>query len=187
MSLTAYSTVLSVLILLLGTATLLSMLGAFYSATLRKKLADVAYETWILLIGILATMATLGALIFQYQYLTPVCSLCWWQRIFMFPIEIVVAVSLYTKAKTNHLITGILAAIGALFASYHFYAHFQKYVLGNTMLIPCSPTEVGEGCSNAPVITFDFITIPFMALVVFVTLMWLSYLAHKKAKAPETM
>ncbi len=185
MSLSQYSTVLSVSVLLLGAATILSMLGAFYSQTVREKIRRLSYETLLKLIAVLATIATLGALTYQYIYLTPVCVLCWWQRIFMFPIEIIIAVSLFTKTKTNHLIVGLMAAIGLPIALYHYYGHYQKYVVGNPFLLPCSTNPLESSCSNAPVVTFGFITIPFMAAIVFTTILWLFYLTHQKSKDRE--
>lgn len=183
MNLEQYSTALSVLVLLLGTATLLSIVSYSFSPLTRAWVATIAYETWLKLIGTFATLATLGALTYQYAYLLPVCPLCWWQRIFMFPIELIILVSLWTKAKANHLIVGIMASIGSLFAMNHYYAHYQKYVMGNPFYIPCSVAPGEASCANAPLVTFDFITIPFMALVVFITLIWLSYLAHRKSQA----
>ena len=182
MHLEQYSTVLSVLVLLLGAATALSMLGAFYSPVLREKLFAISYTCLLQTIALLATIATLGALTYQYIYLTPVCVLCWWQRIFMFPIEIIIAVTLWTKTRTNHLIVGIMAAIGLPIAAYHYYGHYQKYVAGNPFLLPCSTNPLESACSNSPIVTFGFITIPFMALVVFVAILWLTYLAHRKSK-----
>ncbi len=180
MSLATYSVVLSTLVLLLGAATLLSVLGYYSSPVIRAKLTAVSYITWIKLLGLFAGLATLGSLTYQFVYATPVCPLCWWQRIFMFPLEIIILVSLYTRTKGNHLITGILASIGLPIAAYHYYGHYQKYVVGNPFLLPCSTNPLEPSCSNSPIVTFDFITIPFMALIVFATIIWLSYLAHKK-------
>lgn len=182
MNLEQYSTVLSVLVLLLGAATILSILGAFYSQSLRTKLSAISYTCLLQAIALLATIATLGALTYQYIYLTPVCVLCWWQRIFMFPIEIIIAVTLWTKTKMNHLIVGLMAAIGLPIAAYHYYGHYQKYVAGNPFLLPCSTNPLESSCSNSPIVTFGFITIPFMALVVFVAILFLTYLAHQKSK-----
>ncbi len=182
MNLEQYSTVLSVLVLLLGAATILSILGAFYSQSLRTKLSAISYTCLLQAIALLATIATLGALTYQYIYLTPVCVLCWWQRIFIFPIEIIIAVTLWTKTKMNHLIVGLMAAIGLPIAAYHYYGHYQKYVAGNPFLLPCSTNPLESSCSNSPIVTFGFITIPFMALVVFVAILWLTYLAHQKSK-----
>lgn len=187
MNLEQYSTVLSVLVLLLGAATLLSMLGAFYSQSLRTKLSAISYTCLLQTIALLATIATLGALAYQYVYLTPVCVLCWWQRIFMFPIEIIIAVTLWTKAKMNHLIVGIMAAIGLPIAAYHYYGHYQKYVAGNPFLLPCSTNPLEPSCTLSPIVTFGFITIPFMAVVVFTAILWLTYLAHKKSQTSDTL
>lgn len=182
MNLEQYSTVLSVLVLLLGAATVLSMLGAFYSRALREKLFAISYTSLLQITALLATIATLGALTYQYVYLTPVCVLCWWQRIFMFPIEIIIAVTLWTKTRMNHLIVGLLAAIGLPIAAYHYYGHYQKYVAGNPFLLPCSTNPLEPSCTLSPIVTFGFITIPLMAVIVFVAILSLTYLAHRKSK-----
>lgn len=185
MNLEQYSTVLSVLVLLLGAATVLSILSYCFSPTTRALIAKVSYTCLLQVIALLATIATLGALTYQYIYLTPVCVLCWWQRIFMFPIEIIIAVSLWTKTKTNHLIVGLMAAIGLPIAAYHYYGHYQKYVAGNPFLLPCSTNPLEPSCSNSPIVTFDFITIPLMAMIVFVAILWLTYLAYKKSQQDD--
>lgn len=185
MSIEEYSLILSVCVLLLGGVTLFSIFGYFCVPKVREKMNSVAYTTWLKAIGVFATIATIGALTYQYRYLTPVCLDCWWQRIFMFPIEIIIVVSLFTKTRTNHLITGLMASIGLIFSILHYSKHFQKYVIGNPTLVPCSPSLSEPLCGLAPTVTFGFITIPFMALVTFVTLIWLSYLAHQKSHIVE--
>ncbi len=182
MSLSAYSTLLSTLILGLGLATFLSIIGYFFVPYIRARLRAVSYTCSLQLIGAIATLATLGALTYQFLYLLPVCPLCWWQRIFMFPVEIIVLVSLWVKSRTNHLITGIMAAIGLPIAAYHYYGHYQKYVMGNPFFLPCSTNPLEPSCSNSPIVTYGFITIPFMALIAFAAILWLSYLAHQKSK-----
>lgn len=187
MSLEQYSVVLSVLVLLLGAATFLSILSYYFSPTTRILLSKVPYTTWLKLIALFSTIATLGALTYQYVYVTPVCVLCWWQRIFMFPLEIIVAVSLWTKTKTNHLIVALMAAIGLPIALYHYYGHYQKYVAGNPFLLPCSTNPLEPSCSTSPIVTFGFMTIPLMAAIVFVAILWLTHLAYKKSQADDTL
>lgn len=182
MNLESYSTVLSVLVLLLGATTILSILSYFFSPTTRAFVSRVSYTTWLQCIAFFATLATLGAVTYQYVYLTPVCVLCWWQRIFMFPLEIIILITLWTKAKMNHLIVGLMAAIGLPISAYHYYGHYQKYVAGNPFLLPCSTNPLEPSCSNSPIVTFGFITIPFMALVVFSAILWLVYLTHQKSR-----
>jgi len=182
MDINRYSLVLSVLILLLGATTLLSIIGYFFVPKIRERITTLSYTKILECTGILATIATLGALTYQFIYLTPVCLDCWWQRIFMFPLEIIVLVSLLTKNKLNHILIGVMASCGILLSAHHYGEHFERYVLGNSKLVPCSPTPGEPLCGLAPTVTFGFITIPFMAFVVFATIIWLSYLAHRKSK-----
>jgi disulfide bond formation protein DsbB len=91
-------------------------------------------------ISIIAISATTFAMIYQIHYELLVCILCWWQRIFIFPIDIVVVVTLWKRIRGNHLITGLLATGGLFFALYHYYYHFMSYVMGQTVSMPC---EVG--------------------------------------------
>lgn len=182
MNLEQYSAVLSVLVLLLGVATVLSILSYCFSPTTRALMAKVSYTCLLQTIALLATIATLGAVTYQYIYLTPVCVLCWWQRIFMFPIEMIIAVTLWTKTKMNHLIIALMAAIGLPISLYHYYGHYQKYVAGNPFLLPCSTNPLEPSCTQSPIVTFGFITIPFMAAIVFIAILWLTYLAHHKSQ-----
>jgi len=186
MTIDQYSLILSILTLLLGTATVFSIAGYFSSPKIRERFGTITYDTWLKLIGIFATIATLGALTYQFIYLTPVCLDCWWQRIFMFPLEIIVAVSLLTKNKLNHFVIGFMAAIGGLFSAHHYSEHFARYVLGSPSLEPCSPLWSDPLCGLAPTVTFGFITIPFLALITFITIVWLSFLAYEKSKKIST-
>ncbi|MDP2838228.1 MAG: disulfide bond formation protein B [Candidatus Moranbacteria bacterium] len=166
----------------MGAVTLLSLVGYLVSPRIRERLGQVPYDVWMKLIGLFSGFSILGALVYQYLYLSPVCPLCWWQRIFIFPIAIVAAVSVATRTQTNHFITGIMGTLGLLFASYHYYGHFQKYVLGNPFLIPCSTSALEPSCSESPIIIFDFITIPFMGMLALSAIVWLSYLAYQKSQ-----
>lgn len=182
MDINHYSLILSILILLLGTTTILSIIGYFFAPKVCEKITALSYTTLLKLVGLFSTIATLGALTYQFIYLTPVCLDCWWQRIFMFPLEIIVLVSLFTKNRLNHILIGVMASLGILLSADHYSDQFEYYVLGNPNLAPCSPIPGEPLCGIAPTITFGFITIPFMAFFVFATIIWLSYLAHKKSK-----
>ena len=185
MSITAYSIVLSVMSLGLAGVTILSILGYFFSEEAKERLKAVPYGAWMGLIGLLAGFSIVGALIYQYEYLTLTCSLCWWQRIFIFPIALVASVALYTRSKTEHLTTALLAVFGLIFALYHYSGHFQKFVLGNSYIIPCSSSALEPSCSESPIVIFGFITIPLMGIIALVAILWLSYLAHQKAKSEQ--
>ena len=183
MTVDIYSFLLSLAVLGVGGITLVSFLGYVFSGTLRKKLQNISYFHFLKIIGFFAIFSTVAALTYQLYYELEVCELCWWQRIFMFPIDIIILVSLYYKTKTNHVITWILAAFGIFFAGYHYYYHFRGWVLGEAVTLPCSVGWLLPACTdNNGILQFGFITIPFMALVIFISIVWLSYLAHQSKK-----
>jgi disulfide bond formation protein DsbB len=183
MSLDIYSFLLSISVLALGSVMLITMIGYLCSTKIRTKIQNIPYFHIVNLIGFLAIFSTIAVFIYQLHYELEVCELCWWQRIFMFPIDIIVLVSLYYKTRTNHVIMGILSAFGIFFAGYHYYYHFRGWVLGEMVSLPCSVGGLLPACTdNNGVLQFGFVTIPLMALIVFLTILWLSYIAHRTKK-----
>ena len=182
MNLDQYSVVLSIALVLLLAATIISVAACIFSKNARSKLQEVDYFVYIKLIGLFSIIATLGALVYQFVYKTPVCEYCWWQRIFMFPIDFIVIGTLWSKVKKNEYIIGALALVGGLFAAVHYYFHYQVAVLDNILSLPCSSVGIIPSCTETPVLIWGFITIPLMALVVFVTIVWLAFLAHYSDK-----
>ena len=183
MSLDLYSFLLSISVLALGSVMLVTMIGYVCSSQIRTRIQDIPYFHIVKLIGFLAIFSTIWVMIYQLHYELAVCELCWWQRIFMFPIDIIVLVSLYYKTKTNHIIIGILSAFGIFFAGYHYYYHFRGWVLGEIVSLPCSVGGLLPACTdNNGILQFGFVTIPFMALIVFMAILWLSYVAHQSKK-----
>ena len=183
MTLDLYSFLLSISVLFVGSITILTFLGYIASGIFRNKIQNIPYFHFVKLIGFFAIFSTTAVLIYQLYFEVEVCELCWWQRIFMFPIDIVVLVSLYYKTRTNHVIIGILSAFGTFFAGYHYYYHFRGWVLGEAVSLPCSVGWLLPACTdNNGILQFGFITIPFMALVIFISILWISYIAQQSKK-----
>jgi disulfide bond formation protein DsbB len=123
----------------------------------------------ILLIAFLVSLsAPLGSLFYsEIAHFAP-CELCWWQRIFSYPIAIVFAVGLWyqKKRKNTNLdvffnISLILALIGALIALYHSYG-----VLVDTSVLPACAAE-GVSCAKLYFLEYGYVTIPTMSLTTF--------------------
>lgn len=178
MNLDQYTVILSIALLGLTIATLASILAFLFSPQAREWFKKQDYFSYIKLIGLFAIIATFGALFYQFYYKTPVCEYCWWQRIFMFPIDIVVLVSIWKQIKQNEIIIAILAIIGAIFAAVHYYFHVQVQIMGNLLTLPCSTIGIIPSCTETPVLAWGFVTIPLMALIVFLVIIWISFLAH---------
>jgi disulfide bond formation protein DsbB len=111
-----------------------------FSKRFRNFAQNIPYFHYLKLIGTIAILSTTFAMIYQLYFELEVCILCWWQRIFIFPIDIIIIVSLWKKIRGNHIITGTLAGIGLFFALYHYYYHFMGHVMGFAVSMPC---EVG--------------------------------------------
>ena len=108
-----FSFVLATFGLALLGLTILHIIVFLFSKKVRECSTRGKYATYLGMAGFAALVATLGALTYQYGYGLTVCEFCWWQRIFMFPLEIIVAISLIFGIKGNHRVIGTLATIGA--------------------------------------------------------------------------
>ncbi|KND49250.1 MAG: disulfide bond formation protein DsbB [Parcubacteria bacterium C7867-008] len=179
MTLEQYSILLS--LGLLAIFTLLVVSSILYAAVpaVKDHVRKHSYANYLSAMALISVAAILGALIYQLAYLTPVCELCWWQRIFLFPISVIALVALWFKSREAHITIAILSVFGLFYALYHYYYHFQGLVLGNTLALPCSSGGLLPACTDSPILTFGFITIPFMGILVFSSMLILAFFAHK--------
>jgi disulfide bond formation protein DsbB len=91
------------------------------------------------------------------------CSLCWIQRIFMYPLVIILGLAVMKKEK-NIVDYGIaLALIGVLVAVVHNYVYY-----GGNLGILCDTLGSGTNCAKIYVFEFGYVTIPMMSLTGFV-------------------
>lgn len=178
-----FSIILSVGVLTIALDTIMHIIGFAFVPRFRKWLLGRPYFNYMKIIGALAISSTILALTYQLYYKLPVCELCWWQRIFIFPIDIIVITSIFMRNKMNHIAIGILAIFGASIAAYHYYYHFRAWVLGDAVSLPCSVGGLLPACiENNGVLTFGFVTIPFMALIVLLSIIWWCFVAHQVTK-----
>ncbi len=128
---------------------------------------DLDYFFILKLIGFTSIFSTLSVLAYQFIYYTPVCDFCWWQRIFMFPIDAIILWAIYFKKKDIEFLTLLLSLGGGLIAAYHYYFHYQNIVLGNKIDMACSVVGLTPSCTESSILVFGFITIPLMAILAF--------------------
>lgn len=169
-------------VLSLLTIIIIVILGYIFSAKFRSKLLSFSYFSYMSIIGILSTIATISVLIYQFYFALPVCELCWWQRIFMFPIEFIVASTIIQKSRGNHLAIAGLSLAGAGFAAHHYWNHLTMWVF-KTDLVGMQCSGAGGSCSSTSgIMTYGFMSIPGMALIVFIVILALCFLAAKQEK-----
>lgn len=121
---------------------------------------------WLLIFGcwLIATISTFGSLFFsEIMELTP-CVLCWYQRIFMFPLPIILFIGLFPVDKQVVRYALPVAIIGLLFTVYHCLLFFG--VIPES-LQPCSQ---GVSCKDANMVLFDFLPIPLLSLASFLAI-----------------
>lgn len=108
------------------------------------------------LIALVATLVTLYASEIQ---LLPVCHLCWYQRICIFPLVILLGIAVYRDDRRIGIYTIPLVCVGAFFALY-------QYLL---QLFPgFGPIEfctMGADCSHIHLKLLGFITYPLLSLI----------------------
>lgn len=120
-----------------------------------------------------ALLSTFGALfIGEVMGQTP-CNLCWFQRAFMFPLPVMLAVAAYVSDTTVWRYALPVAALGWLLALYHSLLYVGVIP---TELEPCG---AGPSCSSSAMLVFGGVPIPLMSLAGFTTIIILLTLANR--------
>jgi len=119
------------------------------------------YELWLAFV--VTAVATLGSLFFsEIAHFIP-CELCWFQRIFMYPLAIV---TLLAAIANDHRIARYLLplpVIGAGFSVYHLLVENKVVEQTNACLV-----SAPGGCAVKWIDEFGYVTIPVLALTGFV-------------------
>ncbi len=116
---------------------------------------------------ITASIATVGSLYFSEVAGWTPCRLCWFQRIFMYPQVVLLALALWKKDKGIAPYILVLSIIGLLIATLH-YGEQVSAALFPTEIDPNVPCDTsGTSCRSTPFFHFGYITIPMMAWTVF--------------------
>ncbi|MGG6447677.1 disulfide oxidoreductase [Pseudobacillus badius] len=114
------------------------------------------YFAWII-----SVIATLGSLYFSEVKEFIPCELCWLQRIFMYPLAIILGIAAFYNETNLKKYVLPLSVIGGLISIYHYLV--QK-VPGFAGVKPCVQ---GVPCNTQYINWFGFVTIPFLALMAF--------------------
>ena len=118
-------------------------------------------QVWLAVIALVAAVSTAGSLFFsEVMDLVP-CVLCWYQRIFIFPLAVILLVGLHPLDLRVVRYALPLALIGLLFTVYHCLL-FYGFIPEN--LKPCSK---GVSCSDPTMELFGFLPIPLLSLAAF--------------------
>jgi disulfide bond formation protein DsbB len=119
-------------------------------------------------------VAAVGSLYFSEVMKLVPCVLCWYQRIFMYPLILIIAVGIWKKDKNLPYYALPFSISGLLIAIYH---NLLYYGILPESTAPCT---LGISCTTRQIEWFGFITIPLMSLVAFAIITVLMSLARKE-------
>lgn len=132
--------------------------------------------TLLLLAWLVSLTGTLGSLFFSEVMQLQPCLLCWYQRVAMFPLVLILGIGLYREDATSGLYGLGLGAIGWAVAGYHFLL-YSGWIPEN--LQPCSK---GLSCAEVDLRVVGFLTIPLMSLLTFTMIIGLLVAARRQGK-----
>ena len=125
-----------------------------------KKILMVTNGFGLQLAFIVAIQSTLGSLFYSEIAGYYPCPLCWYQRIAMYPLAIVLGVALWKSDYSVSKYVIPISVIGLLLSCYHYAMQY----IPNFFYDSCSG---GFSCQYKWISIFGFISIPLMALTSF--------------------
>ncbi len=165
---------------LIGDLFLLFLLGVFILIRLKNKAAlkisKAIGKNSSLFSFVVALIATLGSLFFSESAGFLPCKLCWFQRIFMYPLVIILGISFLRKENISKYVIA-LAAIGGSISLYHY--GLQVYTTLTKVSAVCDAT--GVSCASDYIFQLGYVTIPMMALTAFLMIIALQLIKKKNS------
>jgi disulfide bond formation protein DsbB len=128
-------------------------------------LARIIQPRAIALAWVVALLATLGSLYFsEVAHFTP-CTLCWYQRIAMYPLVVLLGVGALRRAPS---VTGAaaLVTIGALISAYHVALEWIPS-------LPSAACAATAPCTDVWFRVFGIFSLPTLALSAFLLILTL--------------
>jgi disulfide bond formation protein DsbB len=119
----------------------------------------------------IALVTTLGSLYYSEVAGYPPCTLCWYQRIAIYPQVIVLGVAAWRRDTAVWRTSVPLAVVGAVLSVWHVVIERNPALAG-----PCDPSNP---CTIKWVEEFGFLTVPMMALVAALAFITLTLIARR--------
>lgn len=129
------------------------------------------YAAWLVSI-----IATLGSLYFSEVKGFIPCELCWYQRIFMYPLTLILGVATFKNDAALKQIVLPMSITGGIISVFHY---MEQKIPGFGGIKPCAS---GVPCNSEYINWLGFITIPFLAMTAFtlITIVTLCWTNNKK-------
>ncbi|KKI92454.1 2-oxoglutarate dehydrogenase [Bacillus sp. SA1-12] len=131
----------------------------------------------LLISWIASLLATLGSLFFSEVLHFIPCTLCWYQRILMYPLTFLLGIAFYNNDRNVYKYVLPFSILGMIISAYHYSLQKIPFVQKFEM---CTS---GVPCSGEYINLLGFITIPFLAFIAFLIITVMMVLLRKKSIA----
>ena len=129
-------------------------------AVFNESVRAVVRRRALMIAGSVAVAATLGSLYFSGVADFIPCKLCWYQRIAMYPLAVLLVMAAVRRDQSMLLYVRVIALFGLAVAAYHVWIQWFPE--------KSNFCEFDNPCSARWVEAFDRVTIPQMAALSFV-------------------
>lgn len=149
----------------------------FFHSGSRAKFYSFVHKYVLELIFFIILSAVVGSLAYSDVIGFTPCDLCWWQRIFMYPQLVIVALAIYRKDKSiiDYLVP--LSVMGAIVALYQSLVQW-----GFSFGVEGGCLALGGECAKVYFTSYSYITIPFMSFTVFIYIIALKFVYYHKTR-----
>ena len=157
---------------------LVVMVSARWSSSMarfRDEAIEMVSPAALWLGSLIAAVSMVGSLYYSEVAEFAPCDLCWYQRITMYPLAIILAIAAYRKDAGIRIYTYPLTVIGAVIAAY-------QYALQIKPSLDSGFCGVDTSCSERYIWQFGFVSFPFMSLIGFALIFTLLYIAGRGEK-----
>ncbi|MBF0183784.1 MAG: disulfide bond formation protein B [Magnetococcales bacterium] len=130
---------------------------------------NLLFAAWVV-----ATGATLASLFLSEVVGIPVCTLCWYQRIALYPQVVILGLALFPYDPKALRPAAVLTGVGGAIAL------FQLLLVAGIIPESAQPCAQGIPCGKTFFSLFGFLNIPMMSLLTFTLIGFLLYFVWRK-------
>jgi disulfide bond formation protein DsbB len=141
-------------------------------------LVDMVRPARLWLAWLIAAVAMAGSLYFSESANFPPCKLCWFQRIAMYPLAVILLIAAVRRDNRIRIYAVPLAAIGGLISAYHYLIEWHPSLSSGSC-------DITAPCTVPWFRQFGFMSLSIMALCGFAAIIALLTLGASAADHPD--
>lgn len=139
-----------------------------------------SWVTWCVIMGV-TVGGVVMSLVYSELFLFVPCSLCWLQRIALYP-QALMAIIAYRRGDTTHFpVYGITLSIAGMLVATYQYVYQMLPEETRDGIMPCL-VDGSASCADKVIDLFGFVTFPFISAVSFAFLITLYSVLIRQAK-----